>query len=201
MPLKLNDLLTKAEKKGITKQNPPPSSTPIQLLRPWQQESILYVSDDKKLEPNLSQTKAKLEPNYSQTTAKLEPCITSKKEKVEPKVKSNSSQTTAKLEPKLPFSSLVGLQRKITLFIHEICQTILEQQTNPLSIEFIATRCQSPKSAIRKAIQRLEQKGILIRVAFKNGRGGWTQYQLLNQIYQEILMLKNQKSEPNLSQT
>ena len=226
MPLNLSDLLKKAEKKGILQQSEPASPS-TQLLRPWQQESVLYSIDEKKLESKLSQSTAKVEtkpkPNLSQSEVKLEPINSLKGDELEPnlsqtrvklepkvkpnlsqskaKLKSNLSQTRAKLEPKAVFSSLIGLQRKIVLFIHEICQSILEQQTNPLSIEFIAEQCQSPKSAVRKAIQRLERKGIILRAAFKNGRGGWTQYQLSDQIYQEILMLKNQKLEPILSQT
>jgi hypothetical protein len=197
MALNLNDLLKKAEKKGIVQQNN--SSRPL-FLRSWQQESILYSSEDGKLEPNLSQSEAKLgtelEPNLSQSNRKLEPNLSQSEAKLGTELEPNLSQKAAKTDQKTSFSSLVGLQRKIVLFIHEICKTILKQQTNPISIEFIAAQCQSPKSAVRKAIQRLEQKKIILRVAFKNGRGGWTQYQLSDQISQEILMLENQKLEP-----
>jgi predicted transcriptional regulator len=124
--------------------------------------------------------------------------IDKNKNESEPELKLN--QSGIKTEPKTSFSSLIGLQREIVLLIHEICQTILEQQTNPLSLDFIATQCKCTKSTARKSIQRLEQKGIILRMSFKNGRGGWTKYQLLDQIYQEIRMLKNQKLEPNLNQ-
>ncbi len=198
MPLNLNDLLKKAESKGITqKQNSP--SSPSKFIRPWQQESVLYMPS--KLETNLSQSEAKPEPNLSQNRVKLKSNLSQIKTKVEPEVKPNLSQSEAKLEPKIHFTSLIGLQRKIILFIHEICQTIIEQRTHPLSIEFISTQCQSPKSAVRKAIQRLEQKKIIIRTDFKNGRGGWTRYQLSDHIYQEVQRIKNHKLEPNLSQS
>lgn len=115
------------------------------------------------------------------------------------------SQTRAKYEPNnessTSFSNLVGLQRKLVLFIHETRQTIFNQNTNPLSMECIAEQCKVNKHAARKAIQRLEQKKIIIRTSFKVGRGGWTQYKLTEEIIQEILIFKNQNCEPIMSQT
>lgn len=74
MPLNLNDLLKKAESKGITqKQNSTSSSS--KFIRPWQQESVLYTPI--KPEPNLSQSEAKIEPNLSQSEVKLKPNINS----------------------------------------------------------------------------------------------------------------------------
>jgi len=165
-----------------------------------------------KTEPNLSQSEAKVRSNLSQSEAKVGPIGWADTEKLEPitepnlsqtrvKLRTNLSQSEAKVEPNMSFSRLIGLQRKIVLFIHEACLSILDQQTHPLSIEFISNQCHSPKSAVRKAIQRLEQKGVIYRTDFKNGRGGWTRYQLSDQIYQEILRLKNYKVEPNLSQS
>jgi DNA-binding transcriptional regulator PaaX len=44
----------------------------------------------------------------------------------------------------------------------------------------------SPR-VIRTTIQRLEKKGCIRRIEFKNGRGGWTRYELPESIYHEVL--------------
>lgn len=97
MPLNLNDLMKKAEKKGIVRKNTGFYSE--EFLRPWQYESVLFVNDDgtpktsidktrdelkinqektrdkteNKREPNVSQTRDKCEPNVIQTRDKCEP--------------------------------------------------------------------------------------------------------------------------------
>jgi predicted transcriptional regulator len=218
MSLKLNDLLKKAEQKGISKKFAAPSST--ELLRTWQQESVLFTSEKlepnlgqsrAKLEPNLSQTEAKLEPNLGQSRAKLEPSRSKLEPKVEPKlsqtwakVKPNLGQSRAKLEPKDKIFNIIGLpelQKRVIFYIHEICQTLLERETQALPIRVIAIDCESTVSAVRKALQRLEEMGTIQRIEYKDGRGGWTRYGFPDQIYQEILRLKNQKVEPNLGQS
>lgn len=162
----------------------------------------LSSKNEYKLKSNLSQIEAKLEPKLSQTEVKLEPKLSQIEAKLEPKprpkLEPKLSQTEVKLEPKIPFAEITGLQRRITFFIHDICQNILAHETYPLAVDSIATHCKSTKNSIRKAIQRLENKGILIRHYFKSGRGGWTQYKISEAVYQEI---NEYKLKPNLSQT
>ena len=161
-----------------------------------------------KVEPNLSQTEAKVEPNLSQTEAKVEPNLSQTEAKVEPnlsqteaKVEPNLSQTEAKVEPSKDFLLLVGLQKQITIFLFEECQSALAEETPGLTIDYISMSCNTTKSAARKALQRLEKKKIIIRSDFKNGRAGWTRYKLPDVIYQEIHHLKSlNKLEPKLSQ-
>lgn len=50
MPLNLNDLLKKAEQKGI--KAPSPSPAPLEFSRPWQEESILFNKPDKAQKEN-----------------------------------------------------------------------------------------------------------------------------------------------------
>jgi hypothetical protein len=45
--------------------------------------------------------------------------------------------------------------------------------------------------SVKKTIQRLERKQLLIRAEFKSGRSGWTKYRLSESIHQEILDLDN----------
>ena len=39
---------------------------------------------------------------------------------------------------------------------------------------------------VKNAIRRLEKKGFLVRIEFKNGRGGWTNYEVPDDIYESI---------------
>ncbi len=172
----------------------------------------------KKLEPNLSQSRAKLEPqlesNLRQSKVKLEPNLSQSRVKLrtqlEPQLEPNLSQCRAKLKstPLLSesFFSLIGLQRKILIFIHNQCKICRDKVTFPLSIENIATHCNTTFSSARKALQRLEKKQFIIRKEFKNGRGGWTRYELPNNTFQELMQYENygqtqSKLEPNLSQS
>ena len=75
---------------------------------------------------------------------------------------------------------------------------IHDKLSPPLTTEYISTSCHTTKYAAQKAIQRLEGKNILNRFEFKNGRGGWTRYEIPEGIYQEILA---QELRPKLGQT
>jgi predicted transcriptional regulator len=112
-----------------------------------------------------------------------------KKPKTEPKTspKTKPGQTEDEAKTDQVFFSLVGLQKKIVLFVYGLCKKTLNKITPPISIEYIATTCETTKSSAQKTIQRLEDKGALIRANYKNGRGGWTQYELPAVIYNDIL--------------
>jgi len=205
MPLNLNDLLKKAEKKGIVQQNT--SSSPAQLLRPWQQESVLYASDDKKLETipaaeeiNLRQIQDKLKTNLRQTKDKLKSQLETE---LETKIgRENLRHTWDKLKTSKLLAKVCGLQRNILLFIYDECQSVLDSETAPLAIEYVSNAVKSTISSVRKTIQRMIVKNILIRADHKDGRGGWTIYRLPEDIYQEINNLKSKnKLETNKRQT
>lgn len=97
-----------------------------------------------------------------------------------------------------PFSSLVGIQRKIVLFIHEECKLNRSKITPPLTMEYILASCGSNFATVKKSIQRLEKKRILLRAGFKNGRGGWTRYELADQVYNEILYTENYRTASSI---
>ena len=73
--------------------------------------------------------------------------------------------------------------------------------TPPIAISNLAIALNTTVSAGRKVIQRLEEKGFIVRSSFKDGRGGWTKYELKEEVYKSLL-LHNRigKVEPNLSQ-
>jgi len=96
-----------------------------------------------------------------------------------------------KLRTNYTYTSLnFGLQRTIVLFIHDCCKQNRDKVTPPLSIEHIANACSTTKLSAQKTIQRLEKKQLIVRKAYQNGRGGWTQYELPEKIFQEILQIE-----------
>lgn len=99
-----------------------------------------------------------------------------------------------------PFSALVGIQRRIVLFIHEECKLNRSKVTPPLTMEYILASCGGNFATVKKSIQRLEKKRVLIRAGFKNGRGGWTRYELADQVYNEIIYSENYRAASLMQQ-
>ena len=88
------------------------------------------------------------------------------------------------------FSALVGLEKILAEFIYKTCQISRSRVTNPLTLEYISGHLNRTKVSVKNTLQHLEKKGIVTRYKFKNGRGGWTQYELPDVIYNEILQLE-----------
>ena len=129
---------------------------------------------------------------------------TSNKVRTQPRteVGTKSEQSQSKVRTKVPFSQLTGLQRTIPIFIFSQCQISRSKITNPIAIKNLAFSCQTTVSSAQVTIRRLESKLILTRAEYKDGRGGWTRYELENDIYNEILHNESQnKLGTNLEQS
>lgn len=96
-------------------------------------------------------------------------------------------QTENKLATNIPFSELVGLQREIIILVCHECKNSRSRTTEALTLEYISVALKRSAGAIKTTIQRLEKKGCLIRMAFKNGRGGWSKYELPDSVYHDVL--------------
>jgi len=111
-------------------------------------------------------------------------------------------QTPNKPTTNSPFMSLVGLQKKIVIFIYHLCRSQGARITDALSISSISTACQTSPRAAQETIRRLEQKGLVLRSSYKNGRGGWTKYELPEDVYKELFEFETyNKVTTNLQQT
>jgi hypothetical protein len=185
-----NKITTKSKKSDITKKEP------IKNLGQSEDKprTNLGQSEDKP-RTNLGQTKNKL-----RTELRTEPRTNLGQS--EDKPRTNLGQIKNNIAILNHFSSLVGLQRKTILFLYDSCQFSRSNTTQPLSIDNIAVFLNSTVLTVRKTIQRLEKKKLLIREKFKNGRSGWTQYTLPNLIFQEVFQQENQhKIRANLGQS
>ncbi|MCH2440520.1 MAG: hypothetical protein MK220_04240, partial [Candidatus Poseidoniia archaeon] len=88
------------------------------------------------------------------------------------------------------YSSLSGIQKKITLFIYSSCEKQGGFESGELPIKDIAEYSNTSVPSTKKSVQRLIQKRIIGKVRYKNGRGGWTVYSLDSSVSSEILAEK-----------
>jgi hypothetical protein len=96
-------------------------------------------------------------------------------------------QSGNKVATKMHFSSLVGLQRAIIIFLYQECKKIRGKTTNSITLNHIALCMETSSNSIKTTIQRLETKRCLIRKEYKNGRGGWAKYEIPENIFREIV--------------
>ena len=59
-----------------------------------------------------------------------------------------------------------------------------------ISVELLSEYSKTSLWSVKKSILRLMEKGVMSKHKFKNGRGGWTQYKLNQEIYDEISQLE-----------
>jgi predicted transcriptional regulator len=151
----------------------------------------ISISTEDKVETNQGQTEDKVGSNSRQTRDKLgtnwgQSRVQTRDNKTL-KPETNQRQTEDKVESSSTVFSLLGNERKIIFFIFQHCKNNRQRYTEPLTIEHITLSCEINTFSTKKSIQRLEKKGLLGRHSFKNGRGGWTQYELPDHVYQNLL--------------
>ena len=136
------------------------------------------------------------------TAAELDQELRSPVTETNDTVDKNLGQTTDKPKTIPSFFELVGLQRKVVVKLFNHCQLNGSRETSKLSIESLVLSLGNPSSSIQKTIQRVEKKGFVSRKRFKNGRGGWTIYELPEFVYQQVLQSETQdKLRTNLGQS
>ena len=117
-------------------------------------------------------------------------------------LRTNSEQTENKVRANGSFISLVGLQRRIIFFVYSLCRGKGERNTGAVSLEQLSDACETTPGAAQVTVRRLMNKALLLRVSFKNGRGGWTVYELPEHVYGEVFQLETQnKVRTNQEQT
>ncbi|MFZ3068678.1 MAG: hypothetical protein WA253_11075 [Gammaproteobacteria bacterium] len=197
----LEDILkkTKAKSEQITTVRKPPSiATEDRPYSLADSASIQLVETGNKLATNSQQTSNKVatEPatKWQQSSNKIvvqnqnpQQSGNQTSNTICNKVATNSQQTSNKVATKTGFSELVGLQRDIIIFICHECKNSRSRITEALTLEHMAMSLKRSAGAIRTTIQRLEKKGCLFKAEFKNGRGGWSRYELPDSIYHDVL--------------
>jgi predicted transcriptional regulator len=114
----------------------------------------------------------------------------------------NWQQTGNKPITEPHFSSLVGLQRSIVSFIYNECKIARSKITESLTLEYISSALKTSIGTVKTTIYRLEKKGYIVRIEYKNGRGGWSKYELPEQLFRELLQIEtDNKLTTNRQQT
>jgi len=162
-------------------------------------------SEDK-LETNRGQSEDKLETNRGQSGDSPVEVKNETEDKLGTKPRTqpetNRGQSGDKLETNPLVSSLVGLQRDVLFYCYESCKRTRSKKTEQLVLANISESLGNSSSSIKKTIQRLEKKLFLYREAFKNGRSGWTVYEIPDLVYQDLLQLETEdKVRTNRGQT
>jgi hypothetical protein len=93
------------------------------------------------------------------------------------------------LTPLVPYSCLSGLQLKIIDVIYYLCRKNRSRITDKISLNFLSKFVQSSPAAVQVIERRIIKKNIMFKFESKEGRGGWSRYALVDEIYNEILEL------------
>ncbi len=140
---------------------------------------------------NLDQTGNKLASNLDQISIRKKTGLGKSSIKVRPKLApqliSKLNQTGIKVASKASLETIVGLQRSALFFIYESCRISGSKISPPIAITNLAVAVKTTVAAARIAIQRIEKKGFVRRAEYKDGRGGWTKYELPDEIYSQLV--------------
>src|SRR3989338_5095937 len=96
-------------------------------------------------------------------------------------------QTDNKPATATTFSALVGLQSALIVFLYQSCKAARSRCTDALTLEHLASCLGSSSGSVKTTLQRLESKDYISRIGFKNGRGGWSKYELPDALFRELL--------------
>jgi hypothetical protein len=101
-------------------------------------------------------------------------------------------QTDNKPATATTFSALVGLQSALIVFLYQSCKAARSRCTDALTLEHMAACLGSHSGSVKTTLQRLEAKGYISRIGFKNGRGGWSKYELPDALFRELLQFETE---------
>ena len=139
-------------------------------------------------------TRDKVETKWRQSEDKLRTEQKQSRDKVETQletpVETKWRQSRDKVETINTFSSLMGQQKKITEIIFLEAFKVGSRTTPPMSIDFMHRQSNIAKLSLKKGVQRLKNKGVITRAKVKNGRGGWSQYEISEKLYTEMIQLQ-----------
>lgn len=178
-----------------------------------QRSSETEHKPDTEAHTNRTQTGHKVDTNRTQKraqtghkldTAVLRECKDSEKLDTKPDTRAdtNRTQTEHKPDTKRHFGELIGLQRRLVVFVYRSCQKERAKISEPLTSEHVASSLQIQAGSVKTSFRRLEEKKFLRRHSFKNGRGGWARFELSDEVFNTLLHLETgHKLDTNRTQT
>ena len=171
--------------------------------RPWNLLDDDFNVEKKQTEHNLDTNQAQTEHNtntiWTQNSQEEHKANTNQLQmghksntELDTKSEIHQTQTGHKQDTKSNFLTLVGLQKKIILFLYDNCKKIRSKETEPLSLEYLANQLNICLGSVKTTIRRLQVKNLIKRIDFKNGRGGWSRYEVPNELFSEIMQLETE---------
>ena len=183
-----------------------PQLSPQSPSSPHQKVETKWRQSRDKVETNERLNQRQSRDKVETTVPTLSPLSNKSRDKVgtqlETQLETKWRQSRDKVETNASFSSLVGLQRKMIIFLYQSCKAARSSTTESLAIGHIASCCETSINSAKKTLQRLEQREFLSRFSFKDGRGGWTQYKISHDVFQDLLRAETEdKLETKWRQT
>jgi len=143
---------------------------------------IITKKSENKLQQNYNKTTTKLQQNYNKTTTNVQQNYNKTTTNVQQKLQQNYN----KVDSFDINSSVAGFEATLLWFVFEKCINNDSNITTPLFADQLVTALEKPIKIIKTSAYRLEKKGLLIKQAYRSGRGGWTKYELPDKIYQAM---------------
>jgi hypothetical protein len=166
-------------------------------------ENIVSVQSPSEVSAIQMQSDFKLDAKPLQSESKLSSDVSAKSVQSQSNVGSNvHSKLVRRSDELVPLENVVsisGAQRVVLEFLFEQCIWNNSLATPPITKQQLLTATQLVEDTALSSIRRLRLKQIIDRVAYKDGKAGWSQYQLSEKIYRELLYLK--QNEPKSLQT
>jgi hypothetical protein len=166
--------------------------------RSWRDEEFPIATDNNKQETKGEQSDNKQETKGEQSDNKQETKgeqsdnknIETVNKRISKPITSQltkGEQSDNKRVTKPSFFELIGLQKKVTLYVYDSCKLTRSAVSGPITLEAMSISLQSPKGSVKTTTNRLREKLVIKTIDQKEGRGGFTKYRLDDSIYQEIL--------------
>lgn len=139
---------------------------------------------------NRLQTDSKLAANQLKTDCKVSAEVAAYPLQTDLKPVANNLQSNFKTDCKISFLELVTLQKELMILFYLDCKKNASRVTSPITLEYLFYQTSAPIKSLKSAIYRLEGKLLILRYQFKNGRGGWTRYEVPEYIYKQMYQLE-----------
>jgi len=104
-------------------------------------------------------------------------------------------------DPLVKFSELTGIQSNLTNYIFESCNKDPNGISEKITIKELCEVADTSAPSVKKSILRLRDKNILFKGEYKDGRGGWTQYVLSRNVFDDMKDLLTVDNKAKIGET
>lgn len=178
MSLTLNELMKKAEKKGI-KNSAKSSVTPIkEFISPWEQESVLFNNKNQVDKPGLITTSIDLVYKPDQSTGFIN--------QVENQVDKPQSLNLVYEPSLMTLDKLRGNPLRVIRFLFLAIDNFDEKITRKIQLAEIMQALEITRDSARTGIKFLTKNNLISTMDYQAGLNGWTRYKFQNHIFNEI---------------